>query len=214
MILSRFFHTRKYAFGIPLSSRHGIIFFYREKERMAHFIHGESRNKVQILLLLKELDIGMMREQIYRFVFDRDLMSYFDFQNAMFEMEEDGLIAAIPRAYGQAYRITPQGEEMLKTFRDQLPNSAAEATRVYARENREILEKETVGRTAMRQQTDGSYMVRLCAAEEKENAMAIEILAPTREMAVRIRENWEKSPDRIYNEMLSILIRTEEKKEG
>lgn len=176
---------------------------------MAYFIQGDSKNKVTVLFFLDRTDMDVMRGQVYRYLFEYDVMSYFDFQNVMYEMEEDGWIAAVPRPYGQAYRITEKGKEFLVNFERNLPNSVRESIERYIQEHRDELEKAVISQTWVRSQTDGSYMVRLCAAEEKSNAMDLEVLAPTKEMADRLRKNWEKDPGKIYNEILNLLLRNE-----
>ena len=173
---------------------------------MAYFIQGDSKYKIIILSFLKRTDIDVVREQIYHYLFHHDVMSYFDFQNVMYEMEEDGWIAAVPRPYGQTYRITEKGKEFLINFERNLPDSVIESIETYIKENRETLEKAAISRTWVRVQTDGSYMVRLCASEETENAMDIEVLAPTKEIADRIRENWERNPEGKYNKIFQFLL--------
>ena len=62
---------------------------------MPVFAKGEERNKLIILALNQALNIELTSEQIYRAVFEGNYMSYFDYQNVMYELEEDGWIAAI-----------------------------------------------------------------------------------------------------------------------
>lgn len=84
-----------------------------------------------------------MREQIHRAMVENDCMSYFDFQTAMYEMEQDGMIAAIPRAFGQAYRITAPGESVLSMFEESLPFSLRQRLTDYADSARESMRLET-----------------------------------------------------------------------
>ena len=68
---------------------------------MPIFAHGVPKDKLTILFFTRAADLDITREQLYRAMVENDCMSYFDFQTAMAEMEEDGFHAAIPRTFGQ-----------------------------------------------------------------------------------------------------------------
>ena len=83
---------------------------------MPSFAQGKLKNKLLILYFIDYLAIDVTREQIHRAVVENDCMDYFEFCSAMFELEEDGAIAAVPRPFGQAYCLSQKGKTMLKGF--------------------------------------------------------------------------------------------------
>ena len=109
---------------------------------MPIFAQGVPKNKLTILYFVRSANIDLMREQIHRAMVENDCMSYFDFQTAMYEMEQDGMIAAIPRAFGQAYRITASGESVLSMFEESLPFSLRQRLADYADSARESMRLE------------------------------------------------------------------------
>ena len=73
-----------------------------------------------LLFFLKQAQWDLTREQLYRVMVEKDWMNYFDFQTALLELEEDGYVAAVQRPFGQAFSISPEGEQALELFQKQL----------------------------------------------------------------------------------------------
>ena len=88
---------------------------------MEYFSTGVTRDKLMVLHGLKALGMQPTKEQLSDFFGIYDLLGYFAVQNAAYELEEEGLISAVPRPYGQAYFVTPQGEQTLDMFAVRLP---------------------------------------------------------------------------------------------
>ena len=132
---------------------------------MPIFTRGVTKDKLIILHYARASDLDITREQLYRAMIDNDCMSYFDFQSTMNELEEDGYIAAIPRAFGQGYRVSARGMETLAMFEKSLPVSLRDSLNAYAQENREALRRETQYTTGMEEMGSGGYRVRLMAQE-------------------------------------------------
>ena len=137
-------------------------------------------------------------------------MSYFDYQNAMYELEEDGWIAAIPRPVGQVYRITPAGEAALSSLADTVPAALRNEISAYAEKNREELLEETRFPNSMEALSDGTYMVRLAAVDGNSTEMKVEMRVPTREIAQNMRNNWRKNAYTVFSSVFGTLSSKEE----
>jgi hypothetical protein len=177
---------------------------------MPFFAKGVTRNKLIILFYANVSQLELTKEQLYRAMVENECMGYFDFQSMMNELEEDGYLAAIPRTFGQGYRITVRGTDALSLFQESLEFSLREKLKAYAAEHREQMRKETQLVSQMEEQQDGSYLVRLKAQEQKTVLLDISILVATRSMAQRIRKNWEGASEGIYSYMLENLLKQEE----
>ncbi|MBR5804819.1 MAG: DUF4364 family protein [Clostridia bacterium] len=177
---------------------------------MPAFIKGEERNKLIILVLNQAFDIELTSEQIYRAVFEGSYMSYFDFQNAMYELEEDGWITAIPRPVGQVYRITPAGEAALASLIDTVPAAIRNEISEYAKRNRDDLQEETRFPNSMEELSDGTYMVRLAAVDGNRTEMKVEMHVQTREIAQNMRNNWRKNAYGVFTHLFGVLSAKEE----
>ena len=47
-------------------------------------------------------------------------------------MEEDGLVAAVPRRFGQVYALSSRGQEVVDMFQERLPVSLRDDLDAYA----------------------------------------------------------------------------------
>ena len=181
---------------------------------MPIFAQGETRHKLSILYYLNASDLDLTQEQIYRAMVENDCMSYFDFEIAATELEEDGQLAAIPRPFGQAYRVTVRGEEMLQLFEETLPFSLRTRLCEYADERRDGMRVETQLVSEMDQLKNGGYLVHLKAQEEAMVVLDIALHMPTREMALRVRRNWTDASEGIYQYLLANLLKQSEAAEN
>ncbi|MEG1524384.1 MAG: DUF4364 family protein [Clostridia bacterium] len=174
---------------------------------MPIFAQGVTKDKLTILYYVDVSNLDITREQLYRAMIENECMIFFDFQSAMHELEEDGFIAAIPRAFGQGYRVTVRGTESLRMFGESLPNSLREKLSSYATENRDQMRIETQLVSSMEEQESGGYRVELRAQEENNVVLKISMLVASRTMAQRMRGNWEKASERIYANLLENLLK-------
>ena len=90
---------------------------------MPIFAQGVTKNKLVILYYIRASKVDITREQLYRVMVENDIMSFFDYQSCMHELEEDAFIAAVPRVFGQAYRASVHGVDVLEQFVESLPVS-------------------------------------------------------------------------------------------
>ena len=180
---------------------------------MPIFVHGETKEKLTILYYIRASQLDITKEQLYRAMFENDCMQYFSFETAMHALEADGFIAAIPRTFGQGYRVTGQGLESLAMFENSLPHSYRKKLDEYAAANREAMRQESQLVSSMEQQPDGGYVVELKAQENRAVVLAIRMRVASREMAQKIRGNWAAASDTIYSVMLRELLKEPDAKE-
>ena len=176
---------------------------------MPIFAQGVTKNKLIILYYIRAAKMDITREQLYRVMVENDVMSYFDYQSCMHELEEDAFIAAVPRAFGQAYRVSVHGTDVLDQFVESLPMSLRERLELYAREHREEMLLQTQIVSDMEELPSGGYIVRLRALEQNAAVMELSIRVATRDMAQRMRSNWEKGSEPLYAYLLTTLLKSE-----
>lgn len=177
---------------------------------MPIFAQGVTKDKLTILYYLRASKVDITREQLHRVMVDNDTMSFFDFQACMHELEEDSFIAALPKSFGQVYRLSVRGADVLDQFVESLPVSLRERLERYAREHREEMLLETQIVSEMEELPSGGYLVRLRALEQDAAVMELSLRVATRDMAQRMRANWEKESESLYATLLTALLKTEE----
>lgn len=175
---------------------------------MPIFARGVPKDKLTILFFVQSFSADITKEQLWRAMTENNCMTYFDFQNAVYELEEDAFLAAVPRAFGQCFRVTAQGEKLLCMFAESLPFSLRNALSDYADKNRERMRTETQLTSSMQPlgKEDGTYGVTLSAQENDGEVLSVCLRVASRDMAQRIRANWTEAAAGIYSYLLSVLL--------
>ncbi|MDP3446615.1 MAG: DUF4364 family protein [Eubacteriales bacterium] len=176
---------------------------------MPIFAQGVTKTKLTILYYLGVSKIEITREQLYRVMVENDTMNFFDFQACMHELEEDAFIAALPKSFGQVYRLSVRGADVLEQFVESLPVSLRERLERYAREHREEMLLQTQIVSDMEELPSGGYLVHLRALENNAAVMELTMRVATRDMAQRMRANWEKESEPLYATLLTTLLKSE-----
>ena len=176
---------------------------------MPIFAQGVTKNKLTILYYIHVSKLDITREQLYRAIAENDAMNYFDFESCTHELEEDSFIAAVPHVFGQGYRVTVRGTDILEQFVESLPVSLREKLDRYAREHMEQMRLQTQIVSDMEELSGGGYLVRLRALENNAAILELSMRVATRDMAQRIRSNWESESQELYALLLGKLLKNE-----
>jgi len=173
---------------------------------MAYFSHGDTRQRLMLLFFLQKVDFEITRNQLFRIFAENDWMDYFDFQTRLTELEEDALVAAIPCAFGQGYRITPQGEQTLSMFLEELPYSLREKLSASAAENRDAVRSEAQFYARQTAMPDGGYLAVLRLLDKTSHILDISMRFPTAQLAQAACDAWPRQAEGIYQAMLNALV--------
>lgn len=176
---------------------------------MPIFAQGVTKNKLTILYYIRASKLDITRDQLYRAMVENEVMNYFDFESCMHELEEDAFIAAVPHAFGQGYRVSVRGTDVLEQFVESLPVSLRERLEKYAREHMEKMRQQTQIVSDMEELSGGGYLVRLRALENNAAILELSLRVATRDMAQRIRTNWETESEELYALLLGKLLKSE-----
>jgi hypothetical protein len=169
---------------------------------IALFARGESRYKLMILFFLQELDCDITRNELYRVFAEQEWMDYFDFQTALTQLEEDAMVAAVPRAFGQGYRLSAQGESILSMFVDELAFSIREKMSQYVLENAQALKDKTQFKAYQTKLPDGGYMAVMRILEKNAQILSISMQLPNAKLAQAACNEWPNIAGDIYQSLL------------
>ena len=174
---------------------------------MPFFAEGESRDKLTLLYFLDKVKCELTREQLTTAAAAGDLLSFFELQNAVNELEESGLLAAVPRPYGQAYAITPAGAETLGMFYEQLPLSLREDIDDYAARCADKLRRDTQYYSAYEKREAG-YAVTLKIMERSSELLALSVVMPDIDSAKNACATWPEHAEALYKHVVAELHRS------
>lgn len=174
---------------------------------MSFFSDEITRERLSLLYLLDALDLELTKEQISAITAENDIMPYFELQTLILELEGNGFIAGLPRAFGQVYCITERAKEVLKLFSNRLPASLRSEYDRYCESNRDRIKLMTQYMSSIEKTVSGGFMVKLRAIESERIIFEISMLLPTNESANLVCKNWPKSAPDVYQDVFSKLAK-------
>ncbi len=174
---------------------------------MTFFSDGFTKNKLMLMYALSKLAVEPTKEHMTTFFGEYGLMGYFELQSAVYELEEDGFLAAVPRPYGQAYCVTPKGRETLEMFATRLPASLREEIEISANAYRDTLRRQTQFSAAVERAGTQTRRVTLRAMEPHGELMRVELLLPDDASAKHACAVWPQRAQVIYAAILKELNR-------
>ena len=135
-------------------------------------------------------------------------VDYFEFAEAVAELVEtehltleDGL-----------YAITEKGRQNGAACESSLPYSVKHKCGTgLARVNGELRRNAQV-RAQVQARPEGGYTVRMDLDDDGGSLLALELFCPSQEQAGRLAERFKLRPEQLYNEVISVLLDTEEEK--
>lgn len=176
---------------------------------MSYFSDGFTKNKLIVLYVLRELDLALTREQLTALSGERELMPYFELQSAVSELEEEGLVAAVPQAFGQVYSLTAGGRDTIDMFFERLPLSLREDIEDYVRQNGGKVIRSAQYASGTEKLPSGAYRATLKAIEGDNELIALNLLLPDAQSARLACKQWEGSAGDIYRYVFNLLLREE-----
>ena len=150
---------------------------------MSYFSDGFTKNKLIVLYVLREHGLELTREQFTTLAGERELMPFFELQAAVSELEEEGLIAAVPRVFGQAYSLTAMGRETIDMFAERLPLSLREELQDYVQQSGVKLHRSAQYSSGMEKMASGAYRVTFKAMESDNEIISLSLLMPDAQSA-------------------------------
>lgn len=177
---------------------------------MAFFEDGFTKDKIVVLYALDRLPAEPTREQMTTFFGAYNMLPFFELQSAVYELEEGGFLAAVPRPYGQAYCLTQKGKDTLYMFLERVPQSKRTEIDGYAEDYREKLLMQTRYASALERTGQGTYRVTLKAMERNAELVRIELLMPDESAAKLAQNAWPERAPAVYNAILSELQKNDQ----
>ena len=116
------------------------------------------------------------------------------------------MVAAVPREFGQSYRITQSGLETIDVFKEQLPMSLRRAINRYIEENRDNLRKAAQYITDRKRLEDGSYHVTLTVIEEDSLVFKTVVHLANFDASLIAADNWDKTAYPLYSFAINQLL--------
>ena len=168
----------------------------------------ENEQKLMVLYSLARL--GPCTElQLLRFLFEHDLLNYFEMMFALNDLCDRGQAARTKKNAGFLYQITEAGREALALFGGRVPMSLKTLLDGTEAEWKNRFRQETQCRQQIVQTDRGEYELHLSVVEQDMDMLRLSLSLPTRELADRLAKRWPEKAGEIYDTVIRILTEDE-----
>ncbi len=164
----------------------------------------DNEQKLIVLCCLNSL--GPCTElQLLQFLFEYDLMNYFEMMFALNDLCDRGQAARMRKGAGYSYTITAAGAEALELFGSRVPPSVYALLDENAQSWRQRFRREAQNLSEITQTDRGEYELKLRVVEQDMDMMTLTVSLPTREMAQQLSDQWPRKAAQVYAEVFRIL---------
>ena len=169
----------------------------------------EDEQRLIVLYALDQL-APCTELQLLQFLFEHDLMNYFDMMFALNDLCANGQAVRSQRKAGNLYALTDAGREALSLFGSRGPGSVKKLLEETGDVWRARFRQEDQYLHQIRQTQRGEYEVTLTVVEQEMDMLRLTLTLPTRELAQQTARAWPKAAGKIYESVMQTLSEEEE----
>lgn len=162
--------------------------------------------KLIVLYMLSQVDFALTKAQIFDFILEKEYANYFTLQQATYELTESKFVDSESTHSSTLLKITPEGKDTLKFFKNRLSEGIIEDINLYFSENRMQIHNELSVMTNYYKTSEGDYVADLTAREKSSDLINIRINMPTEDSAEAVCEHWKENSQSIYAFILENLL--------
>lgn len=168
----------------------------------------DSEQRLMVLYSLARL--GPCTElQLLQFLFENDLLNYFEMMFALNDLCDRGQAARVKRHAGFLYQATDAGREALALFGGRVPMSLKTLLDETENEWKNRFRQEMQNQQQIEQTDRGEYELHLKVVEQDMDMLRLSLSLPTRELAERLARRWPEKAVKIYDTIIRILTEDE-----
>jgi hypothetical protein len=168
-----------------------------------------AESKLILLFLASRMPAGIEHDEIVRFNMDGDWMLYFDMEQYLLELAEDGLLALNESGNGKLYAATAEGLSVLGHLKSRIPLSIRSFIDGRLAERRADIERSQEITADYVQDSACEYPVTLRVLENRSTLMELNLTAPTAEAAALVCRRFRDEAADIYASLIERLTRDE-----
>ncbi len=166
------------------------------------FIHDKLDIKFLVLYLMARVAAPIDFSTLTDLTMCDDGVDYFDFAEAVSELVETEHLTLTEGLYS----ITDKGRQNGAACESSLPYSVKHKCNANLAQVNTALRRSAQVRAEILEREDGGLTARLSLDDDSGSLLSLELLCPSREQAARLCETFKSHPERIYNDVLTILL--------
>ncbi len=166
------------------------------------FIHDKLDIKFLILYLMARVAAPIDLSDLTELAMCDGGVDYFQLAEAAAELVETGHLTLEDGRYA----ITEKGRRNGAACESSLPYSVKRRCSGALSRLNSVLRRNAQVRGEVAARPEGGFTVRLTLDDDSGSLLAMELFCPTQEQADRLTQGFKARPERVYNEVLSVLL--------
>lgn len=163
--------------------------------------------KILICYLLDKVGENLSFEQINEVIQETGYVNYFEYAEAMSELERSGQLVQEPEK--GAYSLSPLGKKTSETFAKTIPVTVRERTVAAATDMIRLKRRLEEISVTYEKVADG-YCLSMKIKDIGTDLLNLQLFVPTEKECITIRERIYQDPAALYRGMLTLLLGNEE----
>ena len=143
--------------------------------------------------------------QLLQFLFEHDLMNYFDMMFALGDLCARGQAVRSKKRAGYLYEVTEAGRVALALFGSRVPKSVKDLLEETGHAWKQKFQEEAQYLHETRQKSRGEYELTLSVIEQEMDMMRLTLSLPSRDLANQLAARWPKKAGEIYETVIRLL---------
>jgi DNA-binding PadR family transcriptional regulator len=169
-----------------------------------------AQNKLILLYIIDKINIPLSNMQITRIILEKKYMNYFFLQQFLSELCDGGLLSSSIVENKTIYNITESGKQTLTFFLNMVPYGIRSSLDNSLSSIRRNLKNEILITADFLPESENEFVVTCKVHEDNFSLIDLKITVGTKNDAREICENWKRSPQAIYTEIIESLIKKRE----
>lgn len=173
-----------------------------------------AENKLILLFLASRIPYGLEHDEIVRFNMEGDWMLYFDMEQFLLELSEDGLLMLKETAGQKLYAVTAEGLNILKLLKSKIPLSIRTAIDTMMAERRLAIQQQQEISADYMQDSACEFPVMLRIFENQQPLLELNLTAPSAEAAELVCKRFRTGAADIYASLIERLTKDQKTEEA
>lgn len=170
----------------------------KNKEKLAE-------NKLIILYLLNKANCTLTNLQLLRLLYDFEEFNYYYFQHLLSDLVSQEYVANYKQGEEWLYEITTQGKEVLELTENILPGIIKHKLNLITKNLLQVVQNEVAVTAEFIPENDNEYITSCKITESHKVLFELNIYCASQDQARKIAENWKKSANSYYPEIIKML---------
>lgn len=161
--------------------------------------------KLIILYALHQASFPLTNSQLSDLFLSKEYTSYFHLQEVLSDMEESGLLYAETTGHATYYRMSPQGENTIQYFANEISPAIRREITDYLQDHAHEIRNDGQITADYAKTPEQDYAVHCRVMEGNSALIDLTLTVPTESAARTLTENWKQRSQEAYEELMKLL---------